>query len=316
MKPQHLKRIAVLLGVAVALYLLPRLLGDGGDRGTVQVEEGFAFELADEPVRVDVIDLAAKDTTRLERAGEAWTVNGHPADSAKIRDLLGVLGDLRSDALVARNPGNHHSLGVSADTGRLVEVYTEAGGPIGFHLGKRDIAAGGYYVRAPGTPQVFRLESPAGGYLSRERDGWRDRVIAHVDTAGIREIVVRRDSGESVLRRMEGSWQVDGTPADTVAVQALVRMLPQLSATGFPSDEEAAAADFSSPDAELDVFAEDDGDVTGRRLVLSLRFVKEAAGDWLVKRADESEVYRLTSFAGDRLVPGPEDLRAEDAPDA
>jgi hypothetical protein len=81
-------------------------------------------------------------------------------------------------------------------------------------------------------------------------------------------------------------------------------LLPDLSVSGFATAAEAAQVDFDAPDAELDVFSEDEGDVTGRTLVLGLRFVEDPeAGDWLVKLADGSEVYRFASFTVRRLMP-------------
>lgn len=306
MNAKHLRVIGILLGIALLLYL-PTLLRDEEGRGSVRVEDAFAFRVADPITRVDIIDRSAGDTTRLERGVAGWTMNGLRADSAKVDDLLPVLADLESTDLVARNPSNHGSLGVADDTGHRIEVYTESGGPLAFLLGDRDLSAGGYFVREPGADPVFRLEGPAGGYLHRERDGWRPRVIARVDTARVRDILIRRGDEELVLQRDGGAWAVDGVPADSTAVQEMISLLPALSVTGFPTAAEAEAVDFDAPDAEIDVFSEDEGDVTGRSLVMALRLVEDPeAGDWIVKHADGSEVYRLAAYTVRRLLP--EDL--------
>lgn len=303
MKTKHLKLIAVLIAVAGLLYL-PRLIGNEEGRGSLEVDEGFVFSVAGPITRVDVATLADGTSFRLERGVEAWTVDGLRVDMEKIESLLAAVGGLSSSVLVARNPENHDGLSVSETTGRRIDIYTESGGPHAFHLGDRDVVAGGYYVRTPGVAEVFRLEGPVGGYLSRDRDGWRNRVIARTDSASVREIVVRRDEGELVLRREGDAWMIDGESADSAAVSGILSMLPALSTTSFPTDEEAAAVDFVTPDAELDVFAEGDGDVTGRELVLGLRLVLDVeAGDWLVRTADGDEVYRLAPFSVRRLLP-------------
>ncbi len=307
MNRRQLKVILALLAVAVLLYS-PSLFRRDGSGGSLDPGAGFAFELAGSPSRVDIISLAEADTIRLEREPEGWTVDGHPADSAKVADLLGVIGDLRAADMVARNPANHEALGVSETGGRRIEIYAADAEPRAFHLGNRDLSAGGYYVRAPEAAEVFRLESPAGGYLSRERDGWRDRLIARVDTSAVREIIIRRGSDDLVLRRTEAGWRVGGAAADSGSVARLLGILPEVSATGFPADSVAETADFTSPDAELDVFAEDTGDVTGRRLVLALKLLEGEGGAWLVQRADDPEVFELSSFTMGRLVPTREAL--------
>lgn len=312
MKPGQLKWIAVLLGAAILLWLVPRLFRDDPRGGTVEVGTGFTFDVPDPITRIDVIVRPADDTIRLDRGPAAWAVNGHPADSQKVADLLDEIDALRSELLVARNPANHAALGVVPDSGRRVEIYTEAGGPLAFLVGHRDLEAGGWFVRHPDAEEVYRLEGPTGGYLGRDESGWRDRTIARVDTAGIREILLRRppEDEEIVLRRTEAGWRLDeGAEPDTAAVQSLLRHLPYLSASGFPSDAEAAAAGFDTPDAELDVFVESEGDVTGRQLVMALHFVRdEEEGDWLVRPADSPEAYRLAPFTVRRLLPERETL--------
>jgi hypothetical protein len=291
------------LGVAVLLYL-PGLLTDREGRGSLQVDDGFAFSLSDPVTRVDVRTLETGSSLRLERGEQTWTVDGLQVDMSKIESLLATISQFSSSVLVARNPDNHAALGLSDSTGRRIDVFTEAGGPYSFHLGNRDPTAGGYFVRSSGAAQVFRVDGPVGGYLGRARDGWRNRVIASTDPSTVRDLVIRRDDEEIVLRRSDAGWELDGVVADSTTMEGLLGMLPTLTVSGFPTDEEAASADFSTPDAELDVFAEGGGDVTDRELVLGLRFIRDVdAGDWLVRTVDGDEVYRLAAFSVRRLLP-------------
>jgi hypothetical protein len=301
---KQVRLIATLLGVAGLLYLITLLARSDGT-GTIDSGAGFLLEVGGEPTRIDIVRPAESDTVRLERELEGWTVDGHPADSAKIADLLPVLAVLQATELVARNPANHGDLGVSEADGRRIEVFAGAGEPFVFFLGNRDVARGGYYVRSPGADEVYRLEGSAGGYLGRVRDGWRERSIAAVDTAAVREILIRRSESEAALVRTDSGWLVDGTPADSAAVQDLLGTLPALSASGFPGDSLAAAADFSEPDGTLDIFAVGEGDITDRSLVLSLKFLEPAGEEvnWMVRRADERETYGLSAGMVRRMVP-------------
>lgn len=313
MTSKHLRWIGILLAIAVALYL-PRVFSDEEGRGTLAVEQGFAFHIADPITRIEIAELADDRVIRLERGQPEWTVDGRRVDQSLVDELLGAIGDLASTNLTARNPANHGALGVSETTGRRIDVYTEGGGPLTFHLGNRETRSGTYsfYVRAPGADEVFLLDSPVGGYLSRARDGWRNRTIAQVDVESVRDIVIRRREGEVVIRKDEDVWMVDGVAADSAAMERLVTMLPALSATGFPSDSVAAATDFAVPQLEVDVFAEGGTDVTDRELVLGLRFVRdEEVGDWLVRAVDGEEVYRLAASTVSRIAPERSDLIPE-----
>lgn len=302
MNAKQLKVIAIVLGVAVLLSL-PRLFRDGGEEGTLDVGDGFSFVVTDSIAGVDIVLADNAGTVRLERTDAGWTVDGYVADEPKVRDLLGVIGQLSSPELVARNPSNHARLGV-AEGGRRIEVRTVGGDVRRFHLGDRDTRSGGYFARLPGDDIVYRLDSPAGGYLSRDRDGWRPRLIASVDTAGVREILMRRGEREAVLRRSNEGWTAGDAPADSALVQRLLSILPSVSASGFPTAEEEAAADFTLPDGRLEVFSEGFEDVTGRQLELSILLLEdEERGDWVARLADGTEAFRLSSLTVNRLLP-------------
>ena len=307
----HLRWIGVLLLIAIALTL-PRFLSNEEGRGTVTVEEGFAFSPTDPVTRVEVHELANGRVIRLERGQPRWTVDGFRIDQQKVDGMLALLTQFATSDLAARNPANHEALGVAETNGRRVDVYTEGGGPYTFHLGNRDPTAGTYYVRAAGDDNVYRLDNDVAGHLSRDRDGWRDRRIASVDAGTVREIAIRRPDDEIVIRREGDAWMVDGVVADSAAMERMVGILPAVSATGYPTDEEAATADFENADVEVDVFAEGGSDVTGRELVLGLQFLlDEEEGDWLVRAVDGDEVYRMAASAVGRLAPEREDLIPE-----
>ncbi|MCY3599090.1 MAG: DUF4340 domain-containing protein [Gemmatimonadetes bacterium] len=306
MNAKQLKLIAIVLGVAV-LLTLPRLFRDSGEGGTLDVGDGFSFVVTDSIAGVDIVLADDAGTVRLERTDAGWTVDGYVADEPKIRDLLDVAGRLSSSELVARNPSNHAGLGV-AEGGRRVEVRTAGGDVRRFHLGGRDTRSGGYFVRLPGDDVVYRLDGPAGGYLSRDRDGWRPRLIASVDTAAVREILMRRGEREAVLRRSDEGWLAEDVagdaPADSALVQRLLSILPSVSASGFPTAEEEAAADFTLPDGWFEVFSEGSADVTGRQLELSILLLEdEERGDWVARLADGTEAFRLSSLTVNRLLP-------------
>ncbi|WP_420464207.1 DUF4340 domain-containing protein [Candidatus Palauibacter sp.] len=305
MNARQLRIIALVLGVAVLLYL-PRLFRDSGAGGSLEVGDGFSFAVADSIEGVDIVLADGAGAIRLERSADGWRVDGYLADEQKVRDLLDVVRELSSAEIVARNPSNHEALGVG-ESGRRIEVRTEAGEALRFHIGDRDPRSGGYFARLPGDPVVYRLDGPAGGYLSRERDGWRPRRIASVDPAGVREILIRRAGREAILRRSDTGWLAGDVPADSAVVQRLLDVLPSVSASGFPTEEEEAAADFSLSDTSLEVFSAGSEDVTDRRLALSLRLLPdEERGDWLAHLADGSEVFRLSELTVNRLLP--EDL--------
>lgn len=316
MKRKHLYVILAILAVGLLLYAPSLVRGPDGGPAPAP-DDLFALEglEADAATEVRIVE-AAGDTVTLQRTARGWRVNGHEADSAKVLDLLAALDTMTAAEVVARNPENHARLQVTAETGRTVELRTASGERFAFLVGSRELGTGGYHVRRLGEDRVWLLRGPVGGYTGRRPENWRERVVARVDTGRVREILLRRDEVEVVLRRDESGWTLgDDTPADSAATGALLRQLPELLSAGFPPDSVAAEADFGEPDAVLSVFSEDDGDVTGRTLVLSLRFLRgEDDRRWLAKRADEPEVYQLSDPAVEALLPTREKLEGDASP--
>jgi len=194
-------------------------------------------------------------------------------------------------------------MGVS-ESGRRISVYTDGPGPLEFYLGNRDIRGAGYFVRIPEKNAVFRLDSPASGYLNRERDGWRPRTIAAIDTAQVHQIVLQREGTETVLHRSDSGWTAGEAVADSTALQGILGLLPNLSLTAFTSEEEAEAADFSQAQAVVDVFYATEEAATEETPALSLLLIEDKEqGDWLVRHTTGYEVYRLATFTVNRLLP-------------
>ena len=303
MNNKQLKLIVIVLGAAVLLYL-PRIFRDDGSGGSIDVEDGFRFMLEDAVVtRIDINEPDNAGTIRLEHGSNGWTVDGYRADETKMENLLEVLPNLSSDVLVARNPANHTRMGVS-ESGRRISVYTDGPGPLEFYLGNRDIRGAGYFVRIPEKNAVFRLDSPASGYLNRERDGWRPRTIAAIDTAQVHQIVLQREGTETVLHRSDSGWTAGEAVADSTALQGILGLLPNLSLTAFTSEEEAEEADFSQAQAVIDVFYATEEAATEETPALSLLLIEdEEQGDWLVRHTTGYEVYRLATFTVNRLLP-------------
>lgn len=316
MKRKHLYVILAALAAGLLLYAPTLVWRPDGGRDGAAPEDAFRIE-GMEASAARTIRIAHPDgeAARLEMTDLGWRVNGHRADSARVADLLAAIDTMTATRVVARNPENHARLEVTPETGRTVELRAAGGESFTFHVGRRDLGTGGYHVRREADDRVWLLQGPVGGYVGRVVENRRDRVLARLDTARVREILLRRGDAETVLERGEGGWSLaDGPPADSATISGLLRRLPELFSTNFPPDSVAAAADFSSPDAVLSIFSEEEGDVTERELVLSLRFLRREEGEpWLVKRADEAEVYELSQAVAEALLPSRERLEGGDS---
>jgi len=301
-KSRQLKAIFAALAVLVVAYTAVRLLsGNGraasGDSIATAGRDGFNL--------VRVLSPNAADSVRLEGIDGSWTVNGYPADSTLVRELVEGLDSARVGRLVGRSATNHARLGVSEDSTRRVEIGPAGNPDVMFLLGSG--GTDGRFVRFPPSDDVFTVPARSVRPFGKSAEDWRNRVVAAVDTATVSRITVQRDDEPAVvlLTRVGGepaaSWALDGEAADSAAVEALMQESALLTATGFPSDSVAFAVDFSSPVAVLEMF---DSDEPGAAPALSLLFLTAPdAREFLVRRADDPLAYRISAAQTERLLP-------------
>lgn len=294
MSAKALVRALVTLAVLIVLWGGVVLV-----RGSM-TDESVRLELpALTPADVERITIVkAADTIVLARDGSRWLVNGRPADAGRIEQMLAALRDSSaSSELVARSASSHPRLGVDT-SGRSVRF--ERGGTVLLDL----ILGGGArlaYVRQAGSDDVYQYRGRLPAALSLVADGWRDRSIARLVPDDVAAVRIERAGLGSTLRRDADRWLLDGTPADSAAVEALLRALEDVVAIGFATPEEADSLDFGRPDRALHVLG-----AAGDTL-LALAFDSTATGYWT--RAGGT-VYRLDFWRVNQLTPTDSTLRA------
>ena len=303
MKSRQIKAIFAALGLLIVAYVAVQMLSG---KGPAAGSDGIAESVRDGFRTVRVLTPDPADSVRLEEADGAWTVNGYPADSSMVRELAEGLDSARVGRLVARSATNHARLGVSDDSARRIEI-----GPVGdptlvFLMGR--VGADGRFVRFPPSDDVFTAPAASMRPLGRSAEEWRDRVVAAVDTSVVTRIAIRRNDQPApvLLAKTGGSeeaptWSLDGQAVDSIFVNALLQESAELLATGFPSDSLAFSVDFSSPVAVLEMF---DSTGPGAAPALSLLFLTAPdAPEFLVRRADNALVYRISAAQAERLLP-------------
>jgi len=301
-KTKHLKLIFAVLGILLVAWAVVRWMsgtaGSPDDRRIPAAAAG-GFRL------VRVSGPEEGDSLHLEATEDGWTVNGYPADTSMVSRLAAGLDSARIVRLVARSAANHERLGVTEGLARRIEIGPAGDPVLSFLLGKG--GADGSFVRFPPSEEVYAVPSSSVRLLRRSLEDWRDRLVAEVDTAALIRITVRRNDQPapySLTRSGGGAavgWSLDGEPADSASVSGLLDEASRLTATGFPTDSIAFAADFSQPVAELDLFDSDD---PGAAPAVSLLFLTAPdAPEFLVRRADDPLAYRISAAQAERLLP-------------
>jgi hypothetical protein len=303
MSAKQLARIAIILGVLILVWGAAALARrrDFAPSGDALVLPKLTRSQVD-----TVVITRTKDTTVLVRKDSSnWTVNGHPAPPNAVNELFAAFTDSASGSdLVAERKASHPGLGVDS-TGTRVRVKGAGKTLADLVVGHRSRDYSGGYVRVADQERTYMVRGQLVELLERTSDDWRNHQIAKVPADSIARIEILRGARRYTVRRNGKAWELSpGGAADSAGVGDLLNAYSSVAATGFASAAEAKSAHFSSPDRRTRILRKD-----GTPL-LTLLFDSTAAGFWV--RPDTSKtIYKLESWAADRLVPEDKELRAK-----
>jgi hypothetical protein len=295
-----LRRLAGAVVILCVLWLGVTFIPRGGSRGGGPSEAVAAFLSELRPEEVTAIRFqgpGGQDAVELTRLGDGWVVNGFPADSAAVSRLWETAEGIEVEGLVGTNPGNHPRLGVSADSAWTLEVEGP-GGARDLLVGKAGARYGTTYVRLPDEDQVYLLKGSLRPIVTRNLEGWRNKIVARADTAAIQTLQLARGGSQAVLRRGDSLWTLEGGgEADATKARSILTGLARLDASGFYSPQD------SLPGREGSVRALDDQGTT----LLYLE-IGSGEGDRWIRVEGDSVVYRIPSWRADQILPDLEGL--------
>jgi len=308
MSARTLARLAMLLGVLLLLWGAAALGRRHADRPTAAADR---LRLPAPAIgAVDTVRIAKPaDTIVLARRDSTWTVNGHVASRTAVGELFTALADTSArPELVAERPASHAGLGVDSATGTRVRLLRRDSVVGEFIAGHRSTDLDGGYFRLANQPQVYLVQSALAGLLERGADDWRDRRIASVAVDSIATIQVQRGARSYRLSKEDKAWKLaPAGPVDTAAANRLRQAYGEIDAAGFASAAQADSARFDRPDRRVTLLRADGAPL------LRLAFDSTAQGFWV--RADSAAtIYRMETWAVDRLAPADSTLRPKPAP--
>lgn len=261
------------------------------------------------------LDTAAVDTIAFMQHGDSavlvrhgsagWRVNGSPASSSNVDELLRALDDTSNwSELAAEQPGSQAAMGVTADSGRQVRVEVQGGAGLRLITGHSTSDYSGMYVRPMGGNAVYALHGPLAGALNRELGDWRDKTIASIPPDSVQRVEVTRGRHAYALVRAGKTWKLaTGALADSAGVARLLAEFHPATAMGFAQPPVADSANFVRPTARVRLFG------AGTLPLADLRFDSTATN--LLVRADTgSTVYLMENWDLKQLAPDEQTLKA------
>lgn len=245
----------------------------------------------------EIVFASGSDTVRLTRNGPGWLANGFPAAGHLVGELLSELADSSwSGELVASNRASYSRLGVDSAGARHLMVRAGGKPVIAYRIGKRGSDFASVYLLREGDANVYEVRGRLGEAADRKLEDWRDKRILALAADSIGAVEIRR--GRSLLHATRGDsgWKLGSTPADSAAVADWLGKLASLSATGFGGPQAADSARRSTSHNSIAILNR-----TGQ--VLARLTLDSIASGFLVRRQDDSTLYRLDTWTAGQIMP-------------
>ncbi len=124
--------------------------------------------------------------------------------------------------------------------------------------GAADNEAKQLFARANEAPWVFTIGDYTYKEVSPRLAELRDPVVARIETGRVKQITAATADGTMTLRRTGGKWTFeDGTAADAVAVQDLLKAVADLKASDYPDPSgQLVPMDWQNPRARIEITQE------------------------------------------------------------
>jgi Domain of unknown function (DUF4340) len=300
MSPQVLKRLALLLAVALliwgALVVFGRTRRD--EAGGLALGRVAATEVSEIALR------RGADTIVLRREGGDWSVNGLPANARGVTTFLAALGDssTRSE-VVAQSRGSHARLGVDSSTGRRLTITVAGKHAVDLWFGNRGPDFEGFYVRPQGSDVTYLLRGQFAELTAQGVPEWREKQFAAVAAESVGKVEVERGRSRWTLTRGAAGWSLGGRSADSTKVARFLAQFSGLRASGFPEQAEMDSIDFSRPERSVTLSSRE-----GQPL-LALLMDSTHGGSFWVRRAAGGPVYRVDQRVADLVAPAETTLK-------
>lgn len=272
------------------LVLIAVMNVDGFDHRVVEAQEALVPVALD---AVDRIDIDGGDTSvRLDRVSGKWQfpeLDGFPADSARVEQLLTRLAELRRGWPVATtaSAAARFQVGDDAYERKISLRQGDQEAPallIGTSPGFRKV-----HVRRAGEDEIYSVAFSA--YEAGVRnDDWIDRTVLTVDETQVSGI----HWPTFTLQRAGDGFQLQGlSEGKTTAEEQVKSLVRRLFDMRIQSVAHGAAVDASPQESKLEIeLTMTDGEV------LRYAFAKPTAEatHYLVKRSDSPYLFKVAEF--------------------
>ena len=185
------------------------------------------------------------ETVILNKKDKKWYIwpKEYPADEAKIKDMLKLIGAVTHTALVSESK-NYKRYDLTDDTKIGMKAWAGEKLIRQLEIGKEASTYSHTFIKLPGDFRVYQTKGNYESKFGKDADELRDKVIMAFDRGEITKISVFKDKKWIELTRIEEkdkketAWEYrDGKRADSKKIGELLNILSDMSGEEYIEDK-------------------------------------------------------------------------------
>jgi len=314
----NLKKISILLVVLAVLLGLYYATEAPRKSRQKQEPEKLIPGFERQQVATIVVQSPEKGTATLRNEQGVWQVSSpdartYQADAAALDKLLEIVGGLKVETLVSKNPKNFDQYEVTAEKGLDVRLADSDNRSLArLYVGKSGPDIFSTYVRVQDSDRVVLVGSILKTVFEKELKDWRDKTIFKLNKDDIVAYAVDGTAKLHLKKDDTQSWQVlapEVFAPKKEAVDDIMRKFASLKAVDFA---EGQLKDFGldRPERTITAVLKDGATVT-------LLVGKEKnTYQHFVKPQDVATIFVLENYNLEGLCPAPDKLKPAPANEA
>lgn len=235
------RTLTIILVALVVVYLGARIIRvpkrEGAlDIGLVSIDTAAVRQVKLYPTH------AGREEIRISRASRGWEVQHDgltaEADSNAVKGLLGSFIGMKANRVVTEQSSKWDEYKVGDTSGTRIMVLGEGDVPLGeWWVGEAPAQSGMYgggqsYVRLATSDKVYAVDGYLHSQYNKIFNDWRNKAFLRIDRNSIAGLAASGAMSWS-LKRDSIAWLLDGSKADSAAVERYIGRFASMNLTGF-----------------------------------------------------------------------------------
>lgn len=253
---------------------------------------------------------AAKPTSEryvlIKKGEEEWVLEshgGHKANAGNVQSLLDNLEKLKIVEPISTGTDSYERWGVTDE--KAIHATFKKGDETVLDVYFGEDGSRGQMVRLADKEGVYAAKGYSKYLYNRDLKGWREKAIFKFDDAQAESAVVKNETGEYRFEKQDGKWIGTFTPAGSSAAKSIerfkaskvddmLRAYKTLNAADFGDEKKPTEVGLDEPIATVAIKLQGEGG----SYELLVGDNAEGKNRW-VKKANEDQIYSISSWAGD-----------------